>query len=394
MIQVFKPSYTDEEWYAVREVLASGWIGLGPKTREFEQRFAEYVGAKYAVATNSATAALHLAIVAYGIGPGDEVLVPTMTFVSTAHAVLYNGTTPVFIDCERDTLNISVEDIARKITSRTRAVIPMHYGGYPCRMDEIFQLAKQHGLLVIEDAAHACGSTYKGQKIGGLPSDASCFSFHAVKNLATGDGGMITTNSIGVFNTLKRLRWVGIDKDTWSRTKLIEGERKTGIRQYASYGWYYEVHDLGYKYHMNDITAAIGLVQLRKLDWMNERRRQLVQRYNAAFEDVKWIERPVENGYDRSACHNYVIKTRFRDELNLYLKEKNVATGVHYMPIHLQPYYRKKFQTELPVAENVWRRILTLPLYPDLTDEDFDYVVESIRSFNREVVRRKRQKSI
>ena len=381
MIQVFKPSYTEEEWHALREVLESGWIGLGPKTREFEMQFAQYVGAKYAVATNSATAALHLAMAAYGIGPGDEVLVPTLTFVSTAHAVLYNGATTVFVDCEPDTLNISVKDISCKITPRTRAIIPMHYGGCPCPMDDIFSLAEEHRLLVIEDAAHACGSSYKGQKIGGLPSDAACFSFHAVKNLATGDGGMITTSRLEIYHTLKRLRWVGIDKDTWSRTEVVEAERKSGIRQYASYGWYYEVHDLGYKYHMNDIAAALGLVQLAKLDQANARRRQIIQKYNEAFADVEWIKTPPEPSDGQSACHNYVIKTPYRDELNLYLKEKGIATGVHYMPVHLQPYYRKRFKAKVPVAEKVWTQILTLPLYADLLDKEQRYVIESVLAY-------------
>ena len=384
-IQVFRPSFGEEELEALREPFETGWIGLGPKTRAFEEEFAAYVGAKYAVGVNSATAALHLACVALGIGPGDEVLVPTITFVSTAHAAVYCGATPVFVDIEPDTLNISVEDIERKITPRTKAIIPVHYGGHACRMEQIWDLARRHALLVIEDASHACGSEFKGQRIGGLVgSDATCFSFHAVKNLATGDGGMITTNRVEMMRDLRRLRWVGIDKSTWDRTEQVLMEVETETRRYASYGWYYEVHKLGYKCHMNDIIAAIGLVQLGKLEAANARRRQIVDYYQTAFEGVEWIERPVERDYTRSAHHNYVIKTPYRDELNLYLKEKAIATGVHYMPVHLQPYYRRRFKVSLPVAERVWTQLLTLPLYPNLADEVVSYVIESILSFARQ----------
>jgi perosamine synthetase len=381
LIQVFRPSFGEEEIEALREPFRTGWIGLGPKTAEFEEKFAAYVGAKYAVGVNSSTAGLHLACLALDIGPGDEVLVPTMTFVSTAHAPVYCGGKPVFVDIEPDTLNISIEDIRRKLTPRTKAIIPVHYGGHACQMDEIWDIAEQHGLSIVEDAAHACGSEYKGRRIGGLEqSAATCFSFHAVKNLATGDGGMVVTNRIEMVRALHRLRWVGIDKSTWDRTEESLMELETGTRRYASYSWYYEVHELGYKYHMNDIIAAIGLVQLRKLEAANARRRQIVDRYNRAFEGVDWIECPPEKEYTRSACHNYVIKTPYRDTLNLHLKSKNIATGVHYMPIHLQPYYRKQFRAVLPVAEQVWTQLLTLPLYPDLTDDEVEYVIESILS--------------
>lgn len=386
MIQVFRPSMGEEEVQAVREVLESGWIGLGPKTAEFEGEFAAYVGAKYAVGLNSGTAALHLALSAFGIGEGDEVLVPPITFVSTVHAILYNNAAPVFVDVYPDTLCIDVEDMERKITEKTKAVIPVHYGGHPCEMDEIMEIAHKEGLIVVEDAAHACGSEYKKRKIGST-GDATCFSFHAVKNLATGDGGMITTDNKEVYELLKRLRWVGIDKSTWERTEAIGEAMKSERKEYGKYGWYYEVNELGYKYHMNDIAAAIGLVQLKELEKTNQRRREIVESYNQAFGDIEWIETPVEREYVKSAHHNYVIKTPYRDELNLYLRDKGIATGVHYMPIHLQPYYRKQFYAGVPVAEKVWTTLLTLPLYPDLTDEDFDYVVDSIRSFEREVVR-------
>lgn len=387
IIQVFKPSFDDEEIEALREPFKTGWIGLGPKTEEFERKFSEFVGAKYAVSVNSATAALHLSCLALGVGPGDEVLVPTLTFVSTAHAPIYCGANPVFVDIEPDTLNISIEDIKTKITSRTKAIIPVHYGGHACQMDKIWDIAKQHGLFIIEDASHACGSKYQDQRIGGLEhTDFTCFSFHAVKNLATGDGGMITTNRVELVRVLRRLRWVGIDKSTWDRTEdeLIGLEH--GIRRYASYGWYYEIHELGYKYHMNDITAAIGLVQLRKLEANNARRREIVEKYNRSFKGESWIERPVEKDYTYSAMHNYVIKTPYRDDLNLFLKDKGIASGVHYMPIHLHPYYREKYKLTLSIAEQVWIQLLTLPLYPTLTNDEVEYVIESILSFKKEIL--------
>jgi perosamine synthetase len=380
LIPVFRPSFGDEELEALREPFRSGWLGLGPKTAEFEKEFAEYVGAKYAVGLNSATAALHLALAVFDIQAGDEVLVSPLTFVSSVHAILYCGATPVFVDIRPDTLCMDVEDLKRKISPRAKAIIAVHFAGHPCDLEEIQAVAKQNKLLVIEDAAHACGSEYQGRKIGSI-GDVTCFSFHAVKNLATGDGGMITTDRLELVRRLHRLRWVGIDKSTWERTEEVQAQDASGIRKYASYGWYYEVHDLGFKCHMNDIAAAIGLVQLGKLDRANQRRRDICATYTSAFQDIDWIEVPVELDHVRSACHAYVIKTPYRDELNLYLRDKGIATGVHYMPVHLHPYYHARFPAVVPTVEDVWPKLLTLPLFPDLTASECDHIIESIRSF-------------
>ena len=368
MIPVFKPSVGEEEITAVADVLRSGWWGLGPKTEEFEQKFAQYVGAKYAVGVNSATAALHLALAICNV-EGGEVITTPMTFISTNHAILYNNAIPVFADIEEDTLNIDPQEVARKVTDKTRAIMVVHYGGHACDMDAIYEIARPRGLKVIEDAAHACGGEHKGRRIGSLPSDATCFSFHAVKNLATGDGGMVTVQGEELDKRLRRLRWMGITKDTWSRVDDV-----------SKYSWYYNVEELGFKCHMNDIAGAIGLVQLAKLERTNARRREIVMRYNEAFADLGWLERPVEKEYARSAMHNYVVKLEDRDRFMTYLQEKGIATGMHYIPNHLYNMYRP-YYLPLPVTERVWKKLVTLPLFPDLTDENVDYIVNVIRSW-------------
>ena len=294
MIPVFKPCYDHQELEALREPFESGWIGLGPKTKEFEERFAAFLGAPYATAVNSATSALHLAMKVADV-EGAEVITTPMTFVSTNHAILYCGGIPVFADIEPDTLNIDPRDVERKVTPRTKAIVVVHYGGHGCDMEAILGIARRHGLKVIEDAAHACGGQYRGQMLGTL-GDFGCFSFHAVKNLATGDGGMIVSRDEADATRMRRLAWLGITRGTWDR---VEGK---------GYSWEYNVEELGLKCHMNDITAAIGLVQLSKLERTNGRRRYLAERYTRLLTGVDWIETPVEKEYTRSAWHNYVIK--------------------------------------------------------------------------------------
>ena len=376
MIQVFSPSITDREIEAVAEVMRSGWLGLGPKTAEFESKFAEYVGAKYAIGVNSGTAALHLALMALGIGPGDEVLVPTITFASTALAVVYCGATPVFVDVWPGDICIDTKDAERKLTNKTKAIMPVHYSGTVCNMDAVWHLAENHSLVVVEDAAHACGSTFCGEKVGGFkPSNATCFSFHAVKNLTCGEGGMITCNDSDMDTALRRLRWCGIDKGTWNRT---------GTAKDSNYSWYYEIADLGFKAHTNDIAAAIGIVQLDRLPELNARRREIAQLYTDGLSDCKWLTTPHDYPGCVSSCHAYVIKVQndARDRLNQHLKECDIATGVHYIPLHIQPYFKQLVDTPyLPVAETVWRTLLTLPSYPDLSNGEIDYIIYSIKEF-------------
>ncbi|MCR4324832.1 MAG: DegT/DnrJ/EryC1/StrS family aminotransferase [Candidatus Curtissbacteria bacterium] len=377
VLPVFRPAMGQEEIDAVSQVLKSGWIGLGPKTEELEEKFAKFVDARYAIGLSSATAALHLSMLALKVGKGDEVLVPSLTFVSTAHAALYVGAKPVFVDVDEDTLCMDPDDLERKITEKSKAVIPVHFGGHATDLDKIHSIARKHKLFVVEDASHATGSEYKGKKIGSL-STITCFSFHAVKNLATGDGGMITTNDQKIADKIKNLRWVGIDKGTWEREELISDK---GYRQY---GWYYDVTDLGYKYHMNDIAAAIGLVQLKKLKSTNAKRQKLAARYNKFLSKLSWIKTPLTKPWTKSATHNYVIKTLHRDDLNIFLKERKISTGVHYMPIHYFSYYVKNnLKADVPVTEKVWKTLLTLPLYPTLSLSDQDYVISSIGEFGR-----------
>ncbi|MEX2246003.1 MAG: DegT/DnrJ/EryC1/StrS family aminotransferase [Dehalococcoidia bacterium] len=369
MIPVFRPSFDDEEWYALREPLQAGWVALGPKTKEFEQRFAEYIGVPHAVALNSATAALHLAMKILDV-EGGEVITTPLTFVSTNHAILYNGGTPVFADLEEDTLNIDPAQIERLITTKTKAIMLVHYGGHACDVDRIKEIIGDRDIKIIEDAAHAAGGEYKGRKVGTL-GDAACFSFQAVKNMTTGDGGMLTVWDEDFDRRVRELRWLGLSSDTASRS-ATDGK----------YSWYYEAVEVGFKCHMNDIAAAIGLVQLRKLDRMNERRRELAAQYDRAFAAADWIQTPVEKEYTRSARHNYVIKVDNRDDLIAFLREREISTGVHYVPNHFYQMYRG-CKADVPVTERVWRKLVTLPLFPDLTGDQMEHIIGSVLEFGK-----------
>lgn len=367
-IYLFKPYMGKEEIAAVGKVIESGWIGLGPVTARFEQEFSKYIGVPYSVGLNSCTAALDMALKILNIRNGDKVIVPSMTFVSTAHAVAYNLALPVFADIDEKTLQIDIEDMQRKITSRTKAIIPVHYGGRPCDMDAINKIAKEKNLAVIEDAAHACGASYKGRKAGSL-GDMGCFSFHAVKNLATGDGGMLTLKDQTLASRSKKLRWLGIDKGTWDRSKLDK-----------SYWWEYYVDEIGLKNHMHDMAAAMGLVQLGKLDAMNARRKEIAAMYTVAFGNHPRIETPVaDDDVYKSSWHIYHIKTDKRDDLSRFLEQNDIQTGVHYKPIHLYTCYGNR--PSLPKAEKVFGEILSLPMHPGLTNEDVNKVIEKILEF-------------
>jgi len=349
IIPLFRPSCTDAEISAVTDVLRSGWWGMGPKTAEFEVAFAARVGARHAVAVNSCTAALQLACEAMGVA-GGTVIMPALTFASTALAVMHAGGLPVFADIDPVSLCVDWRDVARKTTVHTRAVIPVWYGG--------MVTGAATALPVIEDCAHACGSVGAGEQ-----GQVACWSFQAVKNLATGDGGMITTNDGELAAKLRRLRWCGIDRSTWDRDQ-------------GRYGWEYDIREPGHKMHMNDLTAALGLAQLERLDEMNEARRLRVRQYLEAFKDTAWMQLPAY--WEGSSWHLFCVRVAGRDRFVSHMTSAGVSAGVHYKPLNTYPLFDT---SPLPVTDRVWREIVTLPLYPDMTDADLARVVETAKAF-------------
>lgn len=357
VIQLFKPNITEQAIDEVAKVLRSGWIGLGPKTQKFEEAFAKYVGAKYCVALNSCTAALHLAVKLLDLPEGSEVITTPITFVSTNEVLLYERLVPVFVDVEYGTLNIDVKGIKERLTNKTKAIMVVHYGGQPCDLDEIYQLR----LPVIQDAAHACGATYKGRKLGSM--GLCCWSFHAVKNLPAGDGGAVTTNNEEYYNRLLKLRWVGIDKSTYARGA-------------GGYSWRYDVNEMGYKYHMNDITAAIALAQLKVLDEHNKKRKEVVGIY---LNNIKNVEFPMYKRDRVSSNHIFHIKIDHRDELMKELKENGIASGVHYYPNHWYPIFNCNEQ--LLNAESAYEKLISLPSHTLLTNDDVLKVCNVINSW-------------
>ena len=365
--------FDDTEALAVQDVIKSRWLTMGKVTQEFESSFAEYTQTKHAIAVTNATAALHLACLALGIGAGDEVIVPSLTFVATANAVRYVGATPVFADIiSPDNLNISPAAINLLITPRTRAIIVMHYAGYPCDMPAILAIAKQHGLFVIEDAAHAVGSELNNRKLG-VWGDIGCFSFFSNKNMTTGEGGMLTTDKDDLAQKLSRLRSHGMTSLTWDRHK--------------GHAWSYDVVDLGYNYRIDEIRSALGLAQLAKVVNNNECRRHLSQIYrNALQERVSEIDVPFQNHKGKTAAHIMPIllpKGTNREQFMGSMKEQGIQTSFHYPPVHTFTAYNSDTKWNLPVTEEVASREVTLPLYPALTTEDIHLVVNAIcRAFS------------
>ncbi|MDP6041903.1 MAG: DegT/DnrJ/EryC1/StrS aminotransferase family protein [Candidatus Latescibacteria bacterium] len=368
MIPIFRPWFDEEEVDAVREVLMSGWVGPGKKVEELETQFANYVGAEHAISLNSCSAALLLALKVLGV-EGGEVITTSLTFVSTNHAILQNGATPVFCDIDPETLNIDPEAIAENITPKTRAIMVVHFAGHPCDMDAILTIANQHGIPVVEDAAHASGARYKDRMIGGVGT-ITCFSFDARKNLSTCDGGMLTTNDADLAERARQLRWMGISRGTWDRF------RKNGVER----RWEYEVGELGYKCYMNDLNAAIGLVQLSKLESANGQRREIFMQYAHAFDPLDWFQAPVERANVSSAMHAYVARVPDRDGLIDYLGQRDIDAGVHYKPCHLFEVY-KPYHKVLPVTDAVWPSLVTLPLFPSMTERELGQVVEAVSNF-------------
>jgi len=375
------PLIGEEEIAEVVDTLRSDWITTGPKAAQFEAEFAAAVSAPAAVAVNSCTAALHTALLASGIGPGDEVITTPLTFAATVNVVEHVGARPVLVDVERDTLTINPALIEAAITGRTRAIIPVHYAGHPADLDPIHGLARARRLLVLEDAAHSIPATYRGRKIGSGANPVA-FSFYATKNLTTAEGGMLTGEH-GFLERARLLSLHGLSRDAWKRYD------KGG-------SWRYEVLAPGFKYNMTDIQAALGLWQLRKLPAFQERRRQVVRRYTEAFQGDEALELPVERPNVEHAWHLYVLRLRpgvlriGRDRFIEELATCNIGTSVHFTPIHLHPYYRDKYgyrATAFPVAYDSFQRMLSLPLNPRLSDQDVADVIDAVR----DVVRRHRR---
>jgi len=368
------PLIEDDDIEAVVDSLKSNWVTKGPKTVEFEKRFAQYVRAKHAIAVNSCTAGLHLSLVAAGIGEGDEVITTPMTFAASANVIVHTGATPVFVDIDPETMNIDPAKIAEKITPKTKAIIPVHIAGLPCEMDEILEIARKYSLFVLEDAAHAVHTRYKGMMVGSI-GDATAFSFYATKNLVTGEGGMITTDNDELADKLRVYSLHGMSRNAWNR--------------YTAKGsWYYEVLFPGYKYNMTDIQAALGMTQLAKLDSMQARREEIARRYNEAFSVLEELEVPADRDYVRHAWHLYIIKLNLeritvdRARFIEMLGEENIGTSVHFIPVHLHPYYRKTYgykRGDFPQAEKTYDRIISLPLYPRMSETDVEDVISAVK---------------
>lgn len=373
-IPFHRASIGQEEIDEVVAVLKSGWLTTGPRTRQFEEEFARYAQAPYALAVNSCTAALHLALAALGLGPGDEVITSPMTFCSTVHAVTHTGAAPVLADVGQDG-NLDPEIVAARITPRTKAILPVHLAGLPCRMDELWTLAGRHGLAVVEDAAHAAGAHYYGRPVGAdSRSDAVCFSFYATKNLTTAEGGMVTSHSAALMERMRLLCLHGISKDAWNR--------------YAENGsWHYSVIEAGFKYNLSDLQSALGICQLRKLEDFLRVRQRYVERYTSRLARLDEVETPPDSAVFRHAWHLYILRLRLeklaigRAEFIRELHSRGIGTSVHFIPIPLHPAFRAlaaEPRNACPRALALYEQIVTLPLYPAMTEQAVDRVASAV----------------
>jgi perosamine synthetase len=367
MIYVQRPYLGPQELEAVRNVFDTRWLGMGSVTKDFEDEIRALLGVKHVVAVNTGTSALHIALDAAGVKNGDEVIVPSLTFAASVQAILSCGASPVFCDVEPNTLNMDPVDVAGRITPNTRAIMPVHYGGLACDMDRIAGLAKEHDIPVVEDAAHAFGSTYKHRKIGTL-SLLTCFSFDPIKNITCGEGGAVVTDDDEIAAAIIRKRILGIDNDTWSRYRH---ERS----------WFYEVVSPGYRYHLSNINAAIGLEQLKRFSEFKRRKQEIVRHYDEEFKSLSGLSL-IERRLEETFPFFYVVRVLDgkRDALIDFLKSREIGSGVHYIPNHVQPLF-SDFRVSLPVTERVYEEIITLPLYFEMTDSDVESVITAVHAF-------------
>jgi perosamine synthetase len=367
-----RQSVEEADVQAVVEVLRSDWLTTGPKVAEFEEAFAARVGAAHAVSFTSGTAALHAAAFAAGLKAGDEAITSPLTFAATANCVLYQNATPVFADVRGDTLNLDPEQVTAKITSKTRAILPVDYAGHPADLPSILDIARKHGLIVIEDACHALGAEYNGRRVGSI-ADMTVFSFHPVKHITTGEGGMVTTNSPQFAEMLQRFRNHGISSD--ARQRQSAGQ------------WYYEMVLLGFNYRLPDFACALGLQQMKRLDANLAHRREIAARYTAAFRQMPALIPPLVLPEANPAWHLYPIRldlqklTADRALIFRALRAENIGVNVHYIPVHLHPYYRNRFGYnggEFPVAEQAYERLISLPMFHGMTDQDVEDVTHAV----------------
>jgi len=369
-----RPSLDEREIAAVVDVMRSGWLTTGAKAHEFEKNFAAFVGARYALAVNSCTAALHLALDAIGLKSGDEVLLPTLTFTATAEVVTYFGAKPVLVDSEPEYFNLDPDDLSKRLTRRTKAILPVHFAGHPCKMDEVLEFADRNGLAVVEDAAHAFPAKYKGRNVGTL-SPLTAFSFYATKTLTTGEGGMIVTDDQDLAARMTLMRLHGMNKDAWKR-----------YQQHGS--WRYDVVAPGFKYNLTDLQAAIGLVQLEKAESLRLERARIAARYTQALEGLVGFQVPRVSDEVQHAWHLYVvvmspeILSIDRDEVIDELGKRGIGCSVHFIPLHLHSYYKQTWgyvRGQFPVAEKYFNGCISLPIYPTMTDAEIDRVIEAFR---------------
>jgi dTDP-4-amino-4,6-dideoxygalactose transaminase len=373
-LPVAAPLLGDEEIQEVVHCLRSGWLTTGHKVKQFEREFGEFIGAKHALAVNSCTAALHLALEAVGVGPGDEVITTPMTFTATAAVIEHLGARPVFADVTAQTLNIDPEQIRRRLSPRTKAILPVHFAGQACDMDAIVDIARGAGVPVIEDAAHAIPTRYNGRMVGTL-SDITCFSFYATKNVTTGEGGMVVTDRDDIMERMRLMHLHGMSKDAWKR--------------YTQNGsWSYEILAPGFKYNLTDIAAAIGIHQLRKCQAFHRRRLTIADQYDAAFADLPGISIPRVEDRESHGWHLYVIQidperlTIGRDAFIDQLIARNIGVSVHFIPLHVHPYYRERYALrpqDFPNAWGAYERIVSLPIYAKMSDDDVRHVVDAVR---------------
>jgi len=374
-IRLVKPYVGKEELDNLQDVIKRSWLGRGPLCQEFEEKWSDYLGVAASTSVNSGTAALHLAVSAYQFNKRKKILIPAMTFCSTANAAIYNHLEPVFVDVDKETLSIDIEDLDRKYTNDCVAVIPVHFGGHPAKMEVIVPWAHDKGMKVISDCAHAAGGFYKGKKIGSW-ADIGCFSFQEKKIMATGDGGMISSNDHQLIDSIKVIKELGMTTDTYTRFSTEQKDNPIH--------WYYEVHDIGYKYNMCDVIAAIGLAQLKKIDYICTSRKNILKHYLEGLKECQSIK-PAFPYTSLTPYYDFMVKLNnkeMRDKFIVFMQNRGIATGVHTMPVPYLPYYRK-FEANIPTAMRIWERYVVLPFYVDMTENEINYILENINEFEK-----------